>query len=559
MIKSTLLILIALLVLNNVFSQPCLPDGIILSTQLEIDNFQTNHPNCTEIGGYVIIDGEDISNLNGLYGITSIGGILNIELCMELEDLSGLESLTSIGALYIYGNEILSNFSGLDNLVTIGGYISISFNNILTNLNALSNLNTVGGYIMIDNNYSLASLEGLNNINAETITSLYVYNNPLLSDCNAQSICDFLINPTGSINIYNNAGGCNNPTEVANSCGIELSCFPFGNHYLKTQTDVDNFFINFPDCFNLSGSVYISGENIKNLLGLNELTTIEGNLKVLRNDSLTNFVGLNNLTSIGGQFQVGFYEGNGNPALNNFTGLEALTTVGEKFSILFNDELIDLLGLSSLRSVGLLEIGPNNSLISLSGNNLDSITSGLVIAGTNILPDLSGLDNLIHAGNYIDIKHNESLLSLSGLDNIEPNSINLLKIYDNYNLSMCEVRSICEFLTDSNSFCEIHDNALGCNNRGEIEEACQEVFIKDMEPEKSLLIYPNPTSSKLYISIDNDMTINEINIYNHYGQILLKKQINCTQIDISKLEQGIYLIEIVSNKTKINRKLIFKK
>jgi len=48
------------------FSQSCLPDGIEFYSQSEIDNFQTNYPNCTEIEGDVAITGLDIYNLNGL-------------------------------------------------------------------------------------------------------------------------------------------------------------------------------------------------------------------------------------------------------------------------------------------------------------------------------------------------------------------------------------------------------------------------------------------------------------------------------------------------------------
>ncbi|MDB4303640.1 hypothetical protein N9934_02500 [Desulfosarcina sp.] len=47
-------------------SQPCLLEGITFSTQEQIDNFQTNYPNCTEIEGGVLIEGNDITNLEGL-------------------------------------------------------------------------------------------------------------------------------------------------------------------------------------------------------------------------------------------------------------------------------------------------------------------------------------------------------------------------------------------------------------------------------------------------------------------------------------------------------------
>jgi S-formylglutathione hydrolase FrmB len=53
----------------------CLPQGITFTNQAQIDNFQTNYPGCTEIEGDVTIAGDDITNLNGLSVLTSIGGV----------------------------------------------------------------------------------------------------------------------------------------------------------------------------------------------------------------------------------------------------------------------------------------------------------------------------------------------------------------------------------------------------------------------------------------------------------------------------------------------------
>ena len=74
----TLIIVLALFVQFTVSSQSCLPDWNTFSTQEQIDNFQSNYPNCTEIEGYVEIRGDDITNLNGLSVVTSIGGELMI-------------------------------------------------------------------------------------------------------------------------------------------------------------------------------------------------------------------------------------------------------------------------------------------------------------------------------------------------------------------------------------------------------------------------------------------------------------------------------------------------
>jgi len=70
----SLILLVLTLCQFTVLSQSCLPDGITFSTQAEIDDFQTNYPGCTEIEGDVIINGSNITNLNGLSVVTSIGG-----------------------------------------------------------------------------------------------------------------------------------------------------------------------------------------------------------------------------------------------------------------------------------------------------------------------------------------------------------------------------------------------------------------------------------------------------------------------------------------------------
>jgi len=90
---------------------PCFPDGVTFTTQAEIDNFQTNYPNCTEIGGDVEINGNDITNLDGLNFVTAIAGNLSIINCDNLTSLWGLENIKSesIVDLSIYDNSALSD------------------------------------------------------------------------------------------------------------------------------------------------------------------------------------------------------------------------------------------------------------------------------------------------------------------------------------------------------------------------------------------------------------------------------------------------------------------
>jgi hypothetical protein len=398
------------------FSQSCLPYGITFSTQAQIDSFQINYPGCSEIEGGVFIGVNTghcyIKNLNGLNVLTYIGGDLVIRNNDSLTSLTGLEGLTSIrGALSIgvylaVGNPALTSLTGLDNLTSIGGDLNIFCNDALTSLTGLEGLNsiggdlwivrnnaltsitgleglssigggleigsymfggndaltsltgldnvtTIGGDLVIKNNDSLASLTGLDNIEASSIDNLYIAGNSSLSTCEVQSICDYLSSPAGTVDIHNNASGCNNSPEVANACGVTLPCLPFGPYYFIAQADIDNFQSNYPGCTQLEGNVYISGNDIVNLNGLSVVISIGGDLWIEDNDSLTSLTGLEGLTSIGGGLLIGeCWYGDGNPALTSLTGLSNLTTIVGNLEICYNDSLTSLTGLEGLNSIG---------------------------------------------------------------------------------------------------------------------------------------------------------------------------------------------------------------
>jgi len=222
--KKLLLIISAIVIFPFiVISQPCLPNGILFSTQTEIDSFQINHPNCTEIEGYVGIGvwGSDITNLNGLNVLTVFHRVLKIEGNSLLTSLTGLDNVTSIGGyLMINGNDALTSLTGLDNVTSIGEWLGIGCNSSLTSLTGLDNLTAIGENLMIEFNHSLASLTGLDNIDAGSISNLFINDNMSLSTCEVKSICDYLASPGGTVNIYFNATGCNSPEEVEQACEI---------------------------------------------------------------------------------------------------------------------------------------------------------------------------------------------------------------------------------------------------------------------------------------------------------------------------------------------------
>ncbi|HEY9115011.1 MAG TPA: T9SS type A sorting domain-containing protein, partial [Bacteroidales bacterium] len=355
----------------------------------------------------------------------------------------------------------------------------------------------------------LTSLTGIENIDAQTIDSLSIIGNSSLSTCDVQSICDYLASPNGSINIYGNASGCNNPAEVASNCGTTMPCLPYGNYYFLTQSEIDNFQANFPGCNDLKGNVQIKGNDITSLEGLSQLTSVEGNLNI--------------------------YD---NPYLTNLSGLNTLSTIGSSLNIFQNSMLTNLEGLNSLNSIGLkLYIDKNNSLTSLSGlDNLQSILGSLYI------------------GTWNNDTSNPILADISALANIDGDSIGYLFISGNYSLSECAIKSICEYLA-INYYADIWMNGEGCNNQEEVEQACL-VSVENIFEEKTILLFPNPANKTVTIAYKNGLTISEVTIYNQTGQKVYRGIPENNTLDISKLQPGMYVVEVATKEGNLRKKLI---
>lgn len=235
--KNTHLLIIIFLIIFTRITAQCPPDGIVFSNQTEIDSFQTNYPNCSEIYG-VRIEGGDIVNLNGLSSLISIEQQLVITENNLLNDMTGLNNLTSIGAnLAITYNNSLTNLSGLDNLGYLGGSLLVLHNYSLLSLTQFNNLISIGGELWISYNSSLTTLTGLDSLlNIEE---------------------EFILE--GS-------------SQLANLSGLE-----------GLQTI--GLFISISD-----------NDSLVNLSGLENLTSINGNIDISNNDKLSSLEGLENIT-----------------------------------------------------------------------------------------------------------------------------------------------------------------------------------------------------------------------------------------------------------------------
>ena len=318
------------------------------------------------------------------------------------------------------------------------------------------------------------------------------------------------------------------------------------NDALTSLTGLDN--VN-----SFGGDVWIgSNAALTSLTGLDSMTSVGGNLRIGYNDTLTNLTGLGKMTSIGGYLYI--YE---NYNLISLTGLEGLTSIEGDFEIWNNDALISLTGLENVTSIGAdLIIGYNHALVSLTElENVNSIGGRLVIVNNYALTGLTALEGLTSIGGYLWITNNDALSSLTGLDNIDAVSIDGLHIYNNIFLSTCEAQSVCNYLAVPNGTIEIYNNATGCNNQEEVEDAC-ELSVESLNPEGEIAIFPNPANKQLTISSKNGTAIEEVIIFNQTGQIVLLEKPANNIIDISQLQPGMYIIEVVAGQRVVRGKLV---
>lgn len=542
--KKLIILYIILAFVNNVSSQGCLPNGITFPTQASIDSFQIKYPGCTNIQGNVIIKGNSIQNLLGLNCLTKIDGMLYIHENPLLESFTGLDNIDIVSSyVRLRDNDNITDLTGFGNLKYIGGDLQIVNNENLETLSGISSLESIDGKLKIFLNKKLSSINSLNNLDPYSVSDIYIYKNSNLSECKTLFLCDYLASPNGSVNIYSNATGCNNPSEILELCDLCPTCLPYGNYVFVTQNYVDNFQYNYPNCKDLKGSVIIgesyisnlngliqinsidgdliiksgSNSNIINLSGLHNLKKVYGSLFIKDNENLVSLEGLHNLDTIGSNLRI-----ESNSSINNLTGLSSLNYIGEDLRIRsngsirnfnglqqityingdmlveYNSGLRDFTGLENLNVIngsltinrnvrigrfhGLhnlqkinrnLEISSMKSLKNFMGlAKLDTISSSITIEDNDSLIDITGIENMKYIGGNLHILNNPMLTSLNGLDNISIDSINLLRIISNENLTDCSIQSICEFMSDPPGIIVIYANAPGCDNPPEIASDC---------------------------------------------------------------------------------------
>jgi hypothetical protein len=169
-----------------------------------------------------LVSNAHLKSLDGLASALEIGNGLNIQYNDSLKDITGLEMIDTLSHLSVIGNTQVSTLDGLENLKYIGSALELSDNAKLTDLTALGDLGFIGRWLMISGNDMLTSLHGLDNVDISYIESLYIDQNPMLSGCEVNSICNFLLDASAYVLIEYNDTGCNSIAEVQDRCAYSV-------------------------------------------------------------------------------------------------------------------------------------------------------------------------------------------------------------------------------------------------------------------------------------------------------------------------------------------------
>jgi len=333
------------------------------------------------------------------------------------------------------------------------------------------------------------------------------------------------------------------------------TCLPNSITFSK-QEQIDNFNLNYPACKEIEGSVMILGDDITNLIGLRQIVSINGTLSIgdfftVGNPKLKTLNGLENLTYIGENLSI--YH---NDSLKDLTALRNLSYIDYGLWIIYNPSLKDLDGFQKIDHINVnLVVGVNDSLLSLSGlDNIKSVST-LTLESNPSLSDLTNLKNLKQV-EMLRIINNERLKSLEGIDNLDTNSVEYIQLKSNKNLSKCEVKFICDYLSMDHTNYEITDNSSGCNNYDEIKSKCESLSISNSEDKYDMMLYPNPAKEILYLNYPiNEL---EIEILSSNGKLVKVIKTVTKKINISDLHNGIYLFKIIKDSKVISAEKVIK-
>jgi hypothetical protein len=499
-------LLLILLVIPFISFSQC-PDGSFTS-QAEIDALATDYPDCTTLYDF-IIEGEDITDLSGLYQITGahVFVISNNPLLQSLDGLNPNIVLYYVegqgNSFSINNNAVLTEISGLENLVNQSGFesgFSISDNPMLTSLEGVPNIFNTLTWLTISNNDALLNLIGLENYSPGEY--IYIEGN------------DSLVDLTGLGN--------------------------YGSEVVIIDNNMGLLSLNGSNLLGFEGLLIINNQNLsdisaigENIVGYPQQLTISNNpnLSICNTDFVCQFIYIHGFEE--GEWFPGTFENNASGCNSNMEveyacQLNSIDNCGfpEVSDYLILGETIQAnneFATTSFEIPSCNEVEGRQDVWFLFDSGENTSVDVFVGTGFNIQMwegycgnELTQIENACNSESITDVT-------------VTPNSLYYLQVWSDPNRSLAGWFN----LTVQDGLLSTPENILN-----------------------EISVYPNPIQNLLKVKSNN--TISSINVYNVLGQRVDESQPNAmeTQIDLSSLQSGLFLVEITIGKQKTTYKIV---
>lgn len=537
------------------------------------------------------------------YGFTEIDVSSNtnlISLWIQGNDLATIDVSNNVNleTLYVFQN----------NLTNIDLSNNINLRNVNVDSNQLTNLDLSNNVLIYklhfyDNLISTIDVSMLSNlerlyVSKNLITSIDITNNPLLWDFrgneNAISSIDVTQNPLligldmvdtdlTTIDVTNN------PNLLALWLdGCDLSELNVEDNTLLQELTLSDNAIENLDLSNHT-SIYklmVQNNELKRLNIANGNNSVITELDVTGNPDLqclqvddedyatTNWVNIDLEASFSedcsGIWEIYVPDTNMENAIYNVTGIDTnndgIITFTEASNYtgvldLSNQNITDITGVSSFANISTLNLSENNitDLSELLNGNALVITNRGTGETTTVNTNLSNLQALYVSENllehiditeltslqFLDCNNNDLLTSLNVANG---NNVNMQVIANNNIILEC-IQIDADIMGDIPLTWEKDDMAnysIDCEST---------LAVADFSLKNSIRIYPNPASTVITIDVNNDIDIKDIKMYNIEGR-LINTFNDSNQINMASLKNGLYLLEIISNKGKLIKRVI---
>ena len=250
------------------------PQDITVTTNQEIIDIVTAYPNCVDlpgnltvtddatqifrfslrtVGGNALFHNLDYSNFdqleltaiggdfeilsipnlvstfaNGPLPLETVGGTVRFQNLPTVENVAAFQNVTSIGGLWLQAVDLLyteADFSPWQGVTVTGnGSLNLNGNPDMEDLRLLEPMDLTGAdfdRIQILSNPLLEDISSL--ADAVGADIILIQLNPSLDDCSIMPVCSSISDGAATVNIQNNAPGCNSNAEVKAGCFPDLA------------------------------------------------------------------------------------------------------------------------------------------------------------------------------------------------------------------------------------------------------------------------------------------------------------------------------------------------